>query len=176
MWGEVQEWATQPGEPRLIPTRVGRGRLFPAPRTWEPAHPHACGERESMMGIPQRVPGSSPRVWGEVESKRRNGADSRLIPTRVGRGTLYSILMAPNSAHPHACGERGHPAVPMSAWTGSSPRVWGEAHKTVQSWVPERLIPTRVGRGARLHGEAILKPAHPHACGERSVWLRFPWI
>ena len=47
-------------------------------------HPHACGDKELELVSHIVHEGSSPRVWGQAERRRKDERDFRIIPTRVG--------------------------------------------------------------------------------------------
>jgi len=85
VWGEGVFFSGKfPGR-RIIPTRVGRSSNSRFKAESKPDHPHACGEkRESTRGR-TLIFGSSPRVWGEANSRFKGESKARIIPTRVGR-------------------------------------------------------------------------------------------
>ena len=47
-------------------------------------HPHACGDKLILISDFSRVPGSSPRVWGQGKKRIIVPSELRIIPTRVG--------------------------------------------------------------------------------------------
>ena len=54
---------------RIIPTRVGTSLPKSIRRPLYQDHPHACGDKLSYPLPYRRMPGSSPRVWGQVHTK-----------------------------------------------------------------------------------------------------------
>ncbi len=88
VWGEDHHVCNLPVPHRLIPTRVGRGRTTRERRNSPTAHPHACGERLMALCAASAMLGSSPRVWGEESRQGIPFTIPRLIPTRVGRGSI----------------------------------------------------------------------------------------
>ena len=69
---------------RIIPTRVGtRQHLDSKYYIWQD-HPHACGDKASLLMQAQQNRGSSPRVWGQGRLQHRRAHRLRIIPTRVG--------------------------------------------------------------------------------------------
>ena len=51
---------------RIIPTRVGTSDTVAVVHSVSEDHPHACGDKQTVLaGIRQRM-GSSPRVWGQA--------------------------------------------------------------------------------------------------------------
>ena len=112
---------------RIIPTRVGK-RLRPIYRPPSSSdHPHACGEKPPGPDRELHRPGSSPRVWGKESLRLVEPENSRIIPTRVGKRGVLVFSWLKGTDHPHACGEKRHPAGRKPSDLGSSPRVWGKA-------------------------------------------------
>ena len=93
--------------------------------TWT-VHPHACGELGSGTAIERKTDvGSSPRMWGTLQSTSFTG-------TRIGSsprmwGTLH--LRCINAVY----------------FVGSSPRMWGTLFHVTHRFAPRRFIPTHVG-------------------------------
>ena len=50
--------------------------------------------------------GSSPRVWGQVDTGNVNKGSQRIIPTRVGTSLLVAQQFLLKTDHPHACGDK----------------------------------------------------------------------
>ena len=115
--------------------------------------------------------GSSPRLWGTVH--RPAGADlqGRFIPTPVGNGIPSASGRSTPSVHPHACGERLVSATLMRRMTGSSPRLWGTEYRPRERHFSRRFIPTPVGNGSRVSWQCRRGSVHPHACGERFLYI-----
>ena len=136
-----------------------------------------------------RISGSSPRVRGTRDSRRRSAdrsvhpracgervhrllrliADTRFIPARAGnapcRGRSPS---ASRAVHPRACGERSR-----VGWATSSASVHPRACGERSSLESCRAIACSVhprACGERLAANWLWRsmPVHPRACGERS--------
>ena len=107
VWGQERTTYQIMDVRRIIPTRVGTSLLPPTSAACIGDHPHACGDKLKKLLTLLIVPGSSPRVWGQVVFFRKIFANLRIIPTRVG--TSY------NNNYCNSC------------IRGSSPRVWGQA-------------------------------------------------
>ena len=107
MWGQANPTNLKDIADRIIPTRVG---------TSAPSH-----------NSPTALKGSSPRVWGQVKKGKLNFGEVRIIPTRVGTSSVFSIARISVRDHPHACGDKVTYIVSYTVFTGSSPRVWGQA-------------------------------------------------
>ena len=162
--GEVREAPYQ----RFIPTPVGNG-THPAPMPSMPAvHPHACGERLSLLiACPIRA-GSSPRLWGTESAGQIIIGQYRFIPTPVGNGPSVPCQASMPTVHPHACGERFVETDTSNPDTGSSPRLWGTVLPGGGDGAVCRFIPTPVGNGCAASLSYPHRPVHPHACGERA--------
>ena len=136
------------------------------PKTIED-HPHACGDKRNSLLRHRSNPGSSPRVWGQVNSGTGFHLYYRIIPTRVGTSLPAIANDFKTAYHPHACGDKS--SVPRSTVpnTGSSPRMWGQVDTIFSGLANCRIIPTRVGTSPC--SSRIRKPPgdHPHACGDK---------
>ena len=91
------------------------------------------------------VLGSSPRVWGQVNTLYAFPVILRIIPTRVGTSTDNPNDIIDTEDHPHACGDKRTLKHISKAVEGSSPRVWGQVLTAGPAKVQNRIIPTRVG-------------------------------
>ena len=69
--------------------------------------------------------------------------------------------------HPHAYGDKSKGINDRKAFWGSSPRVWGQVHKSIQMTNPSRIIPTRMGTSRRGLFCGFLNRDHPHAYGDK---------
>ena len=133
------------------------------------AHPHVCGEHQTVVNDGFIRHGSSPRVWGALHTRQPTLASARLIPTCVGSTTAWGALMPWNSAHPHVCGEHVPERLERLRGIGSSPRVWGARWRRRVVVAVRGLIPTCVGSTMLLSSMRTGMPAHPHVCGEHST-------
>ena len=132
--------------------------------------------------------GSSPRVWGQVDTDYNNSLANRIIPTRVGTSILIDEIGTILKDHPHACGDKSGLKVLFMIVIGSSPRVWGQGSSNhlysqltrdhphacgdklrncVLFSVNIRIIPTRVGTSVSDDMTFLKKEDHPHACGDK---------
>ncbi len=110
----------------IIPTRVGTRSIKSDFTETRKDHPHACGDKSIIIVKIIICQGSSPRVWGQVNFRRKRMLYTRIIPTRVGTSCLPLLRIDSQRDHPHACGDKflSYPALLYSS--GSSPRVWGQ--------------------------------------------------
>ena len=112
---------------RIIPTRVGtsyHGRGYKGSKR---DHPHACGDKKQGKTHRKRSGGSSPRVWGQAAIHFITKKPGRIIPTRVGTREDNYYIKELIQDHPHACGDKIVRALRTAEFSGSSPRVWGQA-------------------------------------------------
>ena len=152
---------------RIIPTRVGtRSVLFFALFNGED-HPHACGDKITSKNELSSKRGSSPRVWGQVQTNGVFYPNFRIIPTRVGTRKQKNTISQVVRDHPHACGDKKYNHDVGNGRGGSSPRVWGQGTAKNKKELLERIIPTRVGtRKVAVYCVECLQD-HPHACGDK---------
>ena len=62
--------------------------------------------------------------------------------------------------------------VSLMRMVGSSPRMWGTVVNEMRRIRMGRFIPTHVGNGYLSATLSVKKPVHPHACGERTRFIR----
>ncbi len=118
---------------------------------------------------PMAPTGSSPRLWGTLRYPFDQMTNCRFIPTPVGNTRIGMISLLFFAVHPHACGEHKWRNHSKKGWYGSSPRLWG-THRFYDIQNPEfRFIPTPVGNTSIRPLYTLLRPVHPHACGEHKV-------
>ena len=145
MWGQEASFLLPLYRPRIIPTRVGTSYLVLAYRRLSRDHPHACGDKTSLLLRAFTVQGSSPRVWGQDFFFIAVFIPCRIIPTRVGTSTDCFICGFDCQDHPHACGDKPNRKRKKRLQVGSSPRVWGQAPRFRRGLKNTGIIPTRVG-------------------------------
>ena len=106
VWG--QDRAARTGSLRvgIIPTRVGTRPTYDENGNCTQDHPHACGDKLSHIFNLSLIPGSSPRVWGQVIANYIYRAQIGIIPTRVGTSFSPFTVPVPHRDHPHACGDK----------------------------------------------------------------------
>ncbi len=166
MWGTHLQLDEQLMETRFIPTHVGNTSSKLTPRLWLTVHPHACGEHVFASLHPAEAVGSSPRMWGTQYFLPAFSCRCRFIPTHVGNTTPSLETGRIVSVHPHACGEHAKQFRQEFEASGSSPRMWGTHVMPGPKLARKRFIPTHVGNTRPGRQPPLLRPVHPHACGE----------
>ena len=168
-WGERPPPPTRGSTARTIPTRVGRTAHRLTHRRGSTDHPHTRGENGIATADLIATYGPSPHAWGERPGHRRQEAETRTIPTRVGRTVRDIVSHEKRADHPHTRGENTAPDRIQPRNTGPSPHAWGELPRQIADEPPDRTIPTRVGRttsDVRRHAPCA---DHPHTRGEN--WI-----
>ncbi len=169
MWGTHHRPGCRHGRHRFIPTHVGNTSTCSSNHSRRTVHPHACGEHPDVLWLLGDVIGSSPRMWGTLARRLVSAQEVRFIPTHVGNTLTCARADTMFSVHPHACGEHWSPVAPVTAWTGSSPRMWGTRQQENSSLRSSRFIPTHVGNTRAAPARPDPAPVHPHACGEHEI-------
>ena len=130
---------------RLIPAHAGKTLPIVYCPSCNRAHPRACGENPSPLGLPLGFHGSSPRMRGKLSylgypppdgsSPRMRGKLSQrslaaelggLIPAHAGKTDIYQHGDPNAGAHPRACGENRLEEFAVTPAPGSSPRMRGK--------------------------------------------------
>ncbi len=169
VWGKQLNEANAQLTARTIPTRVGKTYWDDPPRSFDPDHPHACGENLGAVAFRVVNLGPSPRVWGKQVPLAAAEVVTRTIPTRVGKTLWSQIISTRRTDHPHACGENSSTRLDGQESGGPSPRVWGKLTYHDIASCPSRTIPTRVGKTHAPLCAGGGRPDHPHACGENRL-------
>ena len=126
-----------------------------------------CGEYGCVGGWFLAFIGSSPRVWGIRDTRRKCFGSFPVHPHVCGEYVRHSShLWLSCAVHPHVCGEYGFFVKVIFDTYGSSPRVWG-----ILFWQPAalfdfRFIPTCVGNTRSPRTPIHRATVHPHVCGE----------
>ena len=105
MWGTLLGHPQLGRDMRFIPTHVGNTFVVPYTQPYQPVHPHACGEHFLFRLYRVALFGSSPRMWGTLDTLLTRIVGTRFIPTHVGNTCINIIRFAHLEVHPHACGE-----------------------------------------------------------------------
>ncbi len=129
----------------IIPTRMGTSSKRYSSGKNSQDHPHAYGDKYHKWCIHRNPQGSSPRVWGQVWSDVNHSLRFRIIPTRMGTRKMLILCTSQITDHPHAYGDKPTLLAVSKGKTGSSPRVWGQAHLLSCIVSITRIIPTRMG-------------------------------
>ena len=148
MWGTPATIHYRIQDDRFIPTDVGNAPPASYPRTLPPVHPHGCGERSGFLHCQRFILGSSPRMWGTLDSNQQKHWPIRFIPTDVGNAYRKVQILKLNTVHPHGCGERDNLINSQLTDYGSSPRMWGTHRSAGHVTHYIRFIPTDVGNAA----------------------------
>ena len=132
-------------------------------------HPHACGDKRSYAYCQHLHLGSSPRVWGQDSMTIFLQCMDRIIPTRMGTSSVFSIARISVRDHPHAYGDKILTYFMRRTFSGSSPRVWGQVPQLSKLTPSLGIIPTRMGTRIRLKRQDLPTQDHPHAYGDKSM-------
>ena len=107
-------------------------------------------------------------MWGQVKNSLAIEPLSRIIPMRVGTSKRIGTLTVRFWDHPHACGDKRPSGQRRKDKKGSSPCVWGQELKKLNSIHTSRIIPMRVGTSWSKMPKSIDLRDHPHACGDKA--------
>ena len=152
----------------FIPAPAGNRVEKNTSRLLAAVHPRACGEQRTYGFMGGSSSGSSPRLRGTVEGRRRGRPRQRFIPAPAGnRIRPVSRVRAP-PVHPRACGEQGNRLAIIRTSLGSSPRLRGTGLLQFETLLLGRFIPAPAGNRPRPGGAASSRSVHPRACGEQS--------
>ena len=106
VWGQELEMIYVCFSVRIIPTRMGTSNYLRGIILKIRDHPHAYGDKQVNGACGTQIGGSSPRVWGQGNRRRKRGRIPGIIPTRMGTSCYNSTLFNGNKDHPHAYGDK----------------------------------------------------------------------
>ena len=109
-------------------------------------------------------------MWGQDAPRGAALVGSRIIPTRVGTSRRIVVSSRFQEDHPHACGDKLFTLSRRACISGSSPRVWGQAHYHKGFRPCVGIIPTRVGTSGSENTANTVSGDHPHACGDKLMF------
>ena len=126
-----------------------------------------CGEQETIVEDKVREIGSSPRVRGTGNQRRRSNKLLRIIPACAGNSLPRPRPARHTTDHPRVCGEQWVVFLVAYALVGSSPRVRGTGTPSSAETSPSRIIPACAGNRNREAKASEAKSDHPRVCGEQ---------
>ena len=172
VWGQGAPSENYPYGSGIIPTRMGT-RILPVCVFYvRRDHPHAYGDKQKTLTAFLRCHGSSPRVWGQDSMTIFLQCMDRIIPTRMGTSSVFSIARISVRDHPHAYGDKILTYFMRRTFSGSSPRVWGQVPQLSKLTPSLGIIPTRMGTRIRLKRQDLPTQDHPHAYGDKFIGSR----
>ena len=132
-------------------------------------HPRVCGEHK-MQYIPVRKRhGSSPRMRGTLTISSAGTLGQRFIPAYAGNTSSRFLPSACIPVHPRVCGEHESGDYPLSAASGSSPRMRGTQCDCGGETLATRFIPAYAGNTPPRRKAEAPRPVHPRVCGEHEI-------
>ena len=149
-WGTGPRASRRCGGRRIIPARVGNGSRGERFAQGAADHPRSRGERQRPRKRTSCKIGSSPLAWGTAGTGSSAPSSCRIIPARVGNGQARPIRHTFQPDHPRSRGERRVPGSTVALADGSSPLAWGTVQLLPVDPREKRIIPARVGNGARV--------------------------
>ena len=84
-------------------------------------------------------------MWGKLEQLKDDSADTRNIPTHVGKTPFRVYVNVPFGKHPHTHGENSEPEGIAKITKETSPHTWGKP-PVISGIGRLRNIPTHVGK------------------------------
>ena len=151
---------------RLIPACAGKTGTSKCQHEIMWAHPRVCGENRFDTDPLLAADGSSPRVRGKRDRRRRDPHRRRLIPACAGKTSPCARLSSIVTAHPRVCGENVPGSAASVYKSGSSPRVRGKHPAITKDDEIIGLIPACAGKTAARGHFPGGGQAHPRVCGE----------
>ena len=128
-------------------------------------HPRACGANTMRYPTLMGSSGSSPRMRGKRDSRRKTVSIYRIIPAHAGQTVFLTSLVSDATDHPRACGANLEFAVLGNKTIGSSPRMRGKPMRLSDADAERRIIPAHAGQTRHVFAWWCRQSDHPRACG-----------
>ena len=132
--------------PGITPACAGRSRASIVSGRPSQDHPRVCGEKHSSRLQTSPLTGSPPRVRGEDIECTKHHVVLGITPACAGRRGCAEEQGTPSRDHPRVCGEKSGLRDIMERYTGSPPRVRGEAYCHTSAIALKRITPACAGR------------------------------
>ena len=105
---------------------------------------------------------------GKHRIVEKNTRHHRIIPAHAGQTQEQRNQANATMDHPRACGANRVPLALSSCRIGSSPRMRGKLHDTIDHDTRPRIIPAHAGQTVGSPSWTAWRPDHPRACGANS--------
>ena len=145
---------------------MGKSDQLRGDLTRSAGHPHVGGEICHGKKVTQSARGPSPRGWGNQLGALFAASSRRAIPTWVGKSRPARRLHRAIAGHPHVGGEIKDRGKAYAYYAGPSPRGWGNQRPCRPARMPDRAIPTWVGKSEITSNSQASGAGHPHVGGE----------
>ena len=133
-------------------------------KIWD--HPRGCGEHVVAFLAHIGHGGSSPRMRGAQQVRRRKRVHHGITPADAG-STFYLTEQARTFGdHPRGCGEHDISVMGRTMSSGSSPRMRGALRSGRSAPGYRRIIPADAGSTHQAHPTVDGQGDHPRGCGE----------
>ena len=143
-------------EERITPACAGRSCTGSRPRPRLRDHPRVCGEKDYVILCCTPELGSPPRVRGEVLQATAGSPCKRITPACAGRRRKAYHLTRFRGDHPRVCGEKSMSTPKKRRFSGSPPRVRGEAFRASECTITRRITPACAGRRNSQIAKSVL--------------------
>ena len=150
----------------IIPACAGNTVEAVAERRGVGDHPRVCGEHPSTIWPCAIGRGSSPRVRGTQDDRRRGQRRHGIIPACAGNTERQPLRHLRFWDHPRVCGEHSDAWFSAVAPVGSSPRVRGTLRRRDGVRGVRGIIPACAGNTGAGATRSHLSRDHPRVCGE----------
>ena len=147
------------GEPGASPGHLERGAVYP----------RVCGGTNKTNRATIPISGLSPRVRGNLPSRRRDRRPRGSIPACAGEPSSLSASSAFIRVYPRVCGGTGFIYHLSFEPVGLSPRVRGNQAQRRKAASECRSIPACAGEPPSLCGKRGAATVYPRVCGGTSV-------
>ena len=128
--------------------------------SWD--HPRACGAHLSRSPATATGQGSSPRMRGSLQKKKRPLLAAGIIPAHAGLTLGFFKGNRALRDHPRACGAHVHALPLLKFIQGSSPRMRGSLRGPLPYSTTCGIIPAHAGLTLKNpNNDAILSVSNP---------------
>ena len=167
MRGTVLHTIRRSGQARITPACAGNSGFGLDSDSLSEDHPRVCGEQRNFRILHNLLQGSPPRVRGTESQWQPIPQDLRITPACAGNRQAKRFSGPAREDHPRVCGEQHLWLPTYIPDKGSPPRVRGAAIPQLQKPPGLGITPACAGNSNwKFLWRRFIKD-HPRVCGEQ---------
>ena len=150
---------------RSIPACAGEPDNLQSHLATPEVYPRVCGGTPVLTCVTVSMRGLSPRVRGNLHSRRRQASPRGSIPACAGEPLISRGRIQAAKVYPRVCGGTLRPRRKNTVHDGLSPRVRGNRGSERAYLHRTGSIPACAGEPSGMSATAVQRQVYPRVCG-----------